>query len=324
MSTENLSSEEIRNWDSFIKAREIQNKSVFPHYGSIENLTAEEVRDLEAQVRTKGTEIRPVFQHYGSVENLSEDELRILQAQVEERRREDIPYREYLNGLVANPNISDNQQFENAVIRSMQSNDLMKEFTSGLVREVFKTIQEFKHIEKTDMVNIQNKKQKIEKLINVYVKYLYELRNRGWTFYGSGHDISIEMINRDILDNLWQIQKQFDITFDMPIPKDLGEYYGQAFERKGKMVPAISLMYDDLRNKEVNWHQVLIYKENELTPRQRYMQRKEEAVKQFDLARQEELEKALAYSSTQNHQINNNSVPNIEMQDQVDAPSVRR
>ena len=32
----------------------------------------------------------------------------------------------------------------------------------------------------------------------------------------------------------------------------------------------------EIKNKEVNWHQVLIYKENELTPRQRYMQRKEE------------------------------------------------
>ena len=54
------------------------------------------------------------------------------------------------------------------------------------------------------------------------------------------------------------------------------------------------------------------------------MQRKEEAVKQFDLARKEELEKVLSYSRTQNHQSNNNSVPNIEMQDQVDASYVRR
>ena len=109
----------------------------------------------------------------------------------------------------------------------------------------------------------------------------------------------------------------------MPIPKNLGEYYGQAFEREGKMVPAITLMYDDLKNKEVNWHQVLIYKENELTPRQRYMQRKEEAVKQFDLARQEEIKNTLAYAHSQT-QVNNNMVSNIENQEQLDTTSIRR
>ena len=56
------------------------------------------------------------------------------------------------------------------------------------------------------------------------------------------------MISSDMLEDLWQVQKQFDLTFNMLIPKNLGEYYGQAFEREGKMVPAITLMYDDLKN----------------------------------------------------------------------------
>lgn len=191
-----------------------------------------------------------------NLENLNDNEIRSMEAQVAEKRIQDIPYKQYLKDLVANPNISNNQQFEDAAIRSIQSNSIMNDFTSSLVEEISKTTYEFKHIEKTDTVNIENKKQKIENLINVYVKYLYELKSHNWSFHNSG----IEIITSDMLDDLWQIQKQFNITFNMPIPKDLGEYYGQAFERKGKMVPGITLMYDDLKNKEVNWHQVLIYK----------------------------------------------------------------
>lgn len=291
---------------------------------SIENLSDSEIIRMEAEIKARRNEMKPTYQHYGSVENLSDNDVRIMEAQVAEKRKQDIPYKEYLNNLITNPTISDNQQFQNAVIRSMQSNGIMKDFTSNLVEKISEATYGFKNIEKADIASINNQKQKLENLVNVYVRYLYELKKHDWTFYGSGQYIGLEMISSDMLEDLWQIQKRFDITFDMPIPKDLGEYYGQAFERKGKMVPAISLMYDDLRGKEVNWHQVLIYKENELTPRQRYMQRKEEAVKQFDLARKEELEKVLSYSRTQNHQSNNNSVPNIEMQDQVDASYVRR
>jgi len=58
----------------------------------------------------------------------------------------------------------------------------------------------------------------------------------------------------------------------MPIPADLGEYYGGKYERDGKMVPGIELMYQDLASKKVNWHQIMNYKENELTPQQRYKQ----------------------------------------------------
>ena len=68
---------------------------------------------------------------------------------------------------------------------------------------------------------------------------------------------------------------------------------------------------------------VNIYKENELTPRQRYMQRKEETVKQFDLARQEEIKSTLAYAHSQ-IQVNNNMVSNIENQEQLDTTSIRR
>jgi len=322
-SVENLSDNEIRSMEAEVSARRNEVKPTFQHYGSVENLSDNEIASMEAEIRARRSEVKPTFQHYGSVENLNDNDVRTMEAQVAEKRKQDIPYKEYLNNLIANPTISDNQQFEDAVIRSMQSNGIMKNFTSSLVEKISEVTYGFKNIEKTDITNINNQKQKLENLVNVYVRYLYELKNHDWTFYGSGNDIGLEMISSDMLEDLWQVQKQFDLTFNMPIPKDLGEYYGQAFEREGKMVPAITLMYDDLKNKEVNWHQVLIYKENELTPRQRYMQRKEEAIKQFDLARQEEIKNTLAYAHSQT-QVNNDMISNIENQEQLDATSIRR
>ena len=290
---------------------------------SIDNLNENEIRSMETEINARRNEVKTTFQHYGSVENLSDNDIRTMEAQVAEKRKQDIPYKEYLNNLIDNPTISDNQQFENAVIRSMESNGIMKNFTSSLVEKISEATYGFRKIEKTNTISINSQKQKLENLVNVYVRYLYELKNHDWAFYGSGNDIGLEMISSDMLEDLWQVQKQFDLTFNMPIPKNLGEYYGQAFEREGKMVPAITLMYDDLKNKEVNWHQVLIYKENELTPRQRYMQRKEEAVKQFDLARIEEIKNTLAYAHSQT-QVNNNMVSNIQNEEQLDTASRRR
>ena len=282
-----------------------------------------EIAGMEAEISARRSEVKPTFQHYGSTENLNDNDIRTMETQVAEKRKQDIPYKEYLNNLINNPIISDNQQFENAVIRSMESNGIMKNFTSSLVEKISEATYGFRKIEKTDTASINNQKQKLENLVNIYVRYLYELKNHNWAFYGSGNDIGLEMISNDMLEDLCQVQKHFDLTFNMPIPKNLGEYYGQAFEREGKMIPAITLMYDDLKNKEVNWHQVLIYKENELTPRQIYMQRKEEMIKRFDLARQEEIKNTLSYAHSQTN-VNNNMVSNIENQELLDTTSIRR
>ena len=321
MGIDNLSDNEIRQIEAGIRAKNAEVKPTFQHYGSVENMGDDEIRQMEAGIRAKNAEVKPTFQHYGSVENMSDDEIRIIEAQVSEKRQQDVPYKEYFNNLVINPNISNMQQFEDAVVRSMQSNGLMMNFATNLVNEIYKTVYSLKNIDKNDKVNVQNQKQKIENLMNIYVRYLYELKKQGWTFAGPGNFIGLEMIDSDLLDQLWQIQKQFDLTFNMPIPRDLGEYYGNAFERQGKMVPGITLMYDDLKNKEVNWHQVLNYKENELTPRQRYMQRREEAERQFNLARQEEIKKTVAYAQTQK---NNNVVLDTDNIEQLNPSSVRR
>ena len=293
-SEENLSDSEIRSMEAEVNARRSEVKPTFQHYGSVENLSDNEIRSMEAEVNARRSETKPTFQHYGSVESLNDNDVRTMEAQVSEKRKQDIPYKEYLNNLISNPTISDNKQFEDAVIQSMKSNNIMKNFTSNIVEEISRLTYEFKNIEKTDNVKIGEQKQKIEKLINIYTRYLYEIKKQDYSFYVNGNYASIEMITSDMLEDLWRVQKNFGITFDMPIPKNLGEYYGKEFERKGKLTPGITLMYDDLKNKEVNWHQVLIYKENELTPHQRYIQSKEEKRRVFEEARQMEIESILS------------------------------
>jgi len=288
-SAESLSDSEIRSMEAEIKARQNEVKPTFQHYGSAESLSDSEIRSMEAEIKARQNEVKPTFQHYGSAESLSENDINIIEAQVAEKRRQDIPYKEYLASLITNPNITDSQQFEDAVIQSMKSNGIMKNFTNALVEEISKQTYNFKNIDKVDAQAIQMQKQKIENLINVYVKYLYAIKKQDFTFFAEGNYFSVEKITEEMLEDLWQVQKNFNITFNMPIPKDLGEYYGKAFERMGKMTPGITLMYDELQNKQVNWHQILIYKENELTPQQRYKQSQEEKRKAFENARAEEI-----------------------------------
>ena len=282
---------------------------------NIENLSDNEIRSMEAEVNARRNEVNSAFQHYGSVENMYNTSH--LEYQREQQIKQDITYQKYLNNLIENPNVEDFQQFENAVVRSMESNEVMRKFASNMVEEISKATYEFRGIEKTDIMNIEKQKQRLENLVSVYEKYLYILKDKGWDFINNTVG---GIIDNDMLEDIWQVQKKFDITFNMPIPKNLGKDYGQAFEREGKMVPAITLMYDDLKGKEVNWYQVINYKENELTPHQRYIQRKEDEVRQFDLARQEEIKNVLAYSHSQN----SNLIQNMENQNQVGIQSIRR
>ena len=113
---------------------------------SIENLNENEIRSMEAEVNARRTEVKPTYQHYGSVEKLNDSEIRSMEAQTAEKRQQDVPYKEYLNNLIANPNIINNQQFEDAVQRSMQSNGIMKNFTSSLVEEISKATYEFNNL----------------------------------------------------------------------------------------------------------------------------------------------------------------------------------
>ena len=279
-SAEHLSDREISNMEAEIKARREEVKPITEHYGAAEHLSDNEIASMEAEIRARRAEVRHVEQNYGSVENMNDSDISVLEAQVAEKRKADIPYRQYFSNLLVNPLINDKEQFENSVIQSMQSNEIMRDFVSNLVGEISKYTNYFKQIDKKDVVQIEATKKRIEDLINVYVQYLYQLKKHDWNFYGVGTNIGVDIITDDMLNELWSIQKNYDVIFNMPIPKDLGEYYGGQFERQGKAVPGIRLMYDDIKGKEVNWHQVLNYKENELTPKQRFWQRQIERYEQ--------------------------------------------
>ena len=269
---ENLSDAEIKHMESEVRARMSEINPAYQHYGSVENLNDAEIKSMESEVSARRTEINPAYQHYGSVENLSDAEIKSMEAQIVYKKMQDAPYGEYLNSVIYDPNIFNIEQFEQATIQSIRSNQLMKNFTSKLVEEISSVIYKFKNIEQADLESIKTLKLRIEYLFNVYVKYLYKLKECNYDF----NNFCIERINEDILESLWQVQKRFNIIFNLLIPKNLGKY-GQAFERKGKLIPAITLIYDDLKNKEVNWFQILIFEENELTSYQKYIQKNEEA-----------------------------------------------
>lgn len=321
MSIANLSAEDRKNMEEQIKDRRPEIQPTYQHYGPVEDMSENDIRVREAQVKASRSEVKPTYQHYGSVENMDEESRKVLEAHVAEKRKEDLPHEKYFDALDESLTITDEEQFETAVARSMQSNRIMRDFTSNLVGKISGAVHELKGMDGVDKEGINNQKQKIEKLVGLYERYLYTLKEQGWNFNGADNESGIETIGYDTLDEMARVQRQFDVTFTMPIPRNLGEDYGKAFEREGVMIAVIPLMYDDLKNKDVNWHRVLIYRENELTPYQRYRQRKEAAEKQFDSARQEEIRSTLAYSRSQNEM--DSMLSNTENKGQVDTASMR-
>ena len=269
---------------------------------SIENLSDDEIVSLEAQMKEFDFGPSGIHPDRRSIENFSADELRGLEAMVTKRRNEDIPYREYFNNLVNNPDITNAKQFENATIRSMQSNEIMREFVSSLIYKINDKTTQLKFIAQNDKIDVESIKLEIEKLVIVYEKYLYKLKENKWNFETIGFDIYSMRIPEELSHDLWDLQKKFDFTFSMLVPVDLGDDYGHQFERECKLIPGLTLMYDDLVGKAVNWHQVLIYKENELTPYQRFLQNQK--LRAFENARRMEISDTL--SKLQN---NSNTIP---------------
>ena len=286
MNIDNLNFDQIRGMEAEIRARKEEVRPTFQHYGSSENMSDNEIRGMEAEIRARKEEVRPTFQHYGSSENMSDNDMRTMEAQVAEKRQQDIPFRQYLKDLVNNPKIFNEGAFESATIRSMQSNGIIREFVDNLIEKISEKTYQFKEIDKNDKEGIQTLKTEIESLVIIYEKYLYKLKENDWNFY----NLSSMKLPDEYLEDLWQVQKSFDITFNMKIPSGIEEYYGANFERDGRMIPGIRLMYDELMGREVNWYQTITYKEGELTPKQRFYQRQ---IEKFEKARQEEIAKTL-------------------------------
>ena len=290
-SVESLSDAQIRGMEAEIAARRQEVKPFVENHGIVEHLSDTEIESMEAEIAARRREVKPTYQHYGSTENLSETDTQILEAQVAEKRKADIPYKEYFSNLINNPSITDENEFETATIKSMQSNGIINKFIEELFDKLGEKTFELKNVDKNDKATIESIKKEIESYVQVYVKYMYMLKKNEWEF----HNLHAMEMPEYIRENIWQLQKNLDIEFKMPIPANLGEYYGDRFEREGKMVPGLTFITQDLMGKEVNWHQILIYKENELTPSQRYRQRQEEKRQEFVAARNEEIQANLLH-----------------------------
>ena len=271
-SVEDLSAGEIESMETERKARMdgYNNKEQVKHHGSVEDLSASEIESTEAEIRARRNEVRNIEQNYGSIENQDDAGLRAMQVQVAEQIEQDKPHKAYFNSLANNPKVQSKERFDAAIQRSMQSNRLMREFVSSLRDKISEKTFALKNTDKEDKENIQKLKSEIEDTVAIYQKYLYSLKDNRWDF-SNLHEMTIP---EDVKEDLWQQQKRLDITFEMPVPANMGKEYGEKFERSCRMVPGLQFMYDDLSGKkEVNWHQVVIYKENELTPRQAFIKR---------------------------------------------------
>ncbi len=253
------------------RMEEYNDRDIEQHYGSRESKTTEEL-DFDAReraARMEGYNSRETEQHYGSIENADDATVGVMEALRKEQKEKAIPYTEYFNNLINNLTIEDQTQFERAVSESMQSNEIMRKFVDGICGRIEEKTFELRNTDKDDKEKIASVKQEIEKMVALYERYMYTLKANEWDF----SDIHRLQMSEDVTSSLWDQQKRLDIVFTMPIPADMGEYYGGKFEREGRMIPGITFMYDDLSGKQVNWHQVMIYRENELTPGQRYKQK---------------------------------------------------
>lgn len=261
-SVEHLSNAETASKEAEIKARMAgyNSKEIHEHYGSVEHLSDAEIASKEAEIKARmiGYNSRNEFQHHGSVENLDDSTISIMEAQVAEQRRTDIPFNEYFDSLIENPEITDEGQFKEATIRSMQSNKVMRNFVEKLCDKVGEKAFQLKKTDINDKEQLESVKQEIEKMVSVYVKYMYTLKENDWDFRNDINDMSMPEY---ITENLWQQQRRLDTVFAMPIPVNLGEEYGNKFQRDGKMVPGLQFMKDHLSGKQVNWHQLMISKE---------------------------------------------------------------
>ena len=153
---EDMSENDIRVREAQVKASRSEVKPTYQHYGSVEDMSEEQIQGLEAQIRARNHEVEPIYQHYGSVENMDEESRKALEAHVAEKRKEDLPHEKYFDALDESLTITDEEQFETAVARSIQSNQIMRDFTSNLVGKISGAVHELKGMDGVDKENPQS------------------------------------------------------------------------------------------------------------------------------------------------------------------------
>jgi len=275
-SIDDMSYKDIEQEEARVAAQKTMNyKNEEKAHGSIDDMSYKDIEQEEARIAAQKNSYKNVEYASGSYENADESTLSAMAANKQARAEEYRPSREYLMSLIDNLEIQNYDEFKAAVTGSMQLNKNMVDFVDGLCEKINSKAFELKNVDKNDKENIELIKQEIEKSIEVYERYMYELKENQWDF----SNLSSMKISEETMDKLSQEQKRLDIQFDMPIPADLGEYYGGKFEREGKMFPGIGYMYEELNGNKPNWYGILNYKEGELTPSQRYKQKMIERIK---------------------------------------------
>lgn len=216
------------------------------------------------------------------IEHMDYNQLKGLEAEVRKMREEDEPYINYLKKLVEVPEIQNIEAFNAAVFRSMKSNRIIEIFHREFVSKLNEKIFEFKNINSNDKEKIYILKTEIEKMVFVLEKFLCTLKDNDFRFDPySGMDVRSLGLPEYAIEDLWRIQKDNGFTFDLAIPVYV-DGYGVPFERTAKMIPGIHYLYDYLNGKDVQWHHVINYRENELTPYEDYKLRHPEKFQNLD------------------------------------------
>ena len=196
--------------------------------GNIENTEAR-----VAYQRTQHAVSGNGFTFYGSVENM--DNISHLEAQVKQQKMDDAWAIAYFAGLNQKPLIEDSSEFKAAVGRSIQSNRIINKFFDEFTETLGTKLYALKNLAPNEVDAIAASKETIEGFLNIYGKFVYELKVQEASIDYEG----LQMPDF-IKEALWQQQRRLGITFAMPIP---ARYNGQEpFALMGDAVSVINAM----------------------------------------------------------------------------------
>ena len=173
------------------------------------------------------------FDAYGSVENM--DNVSHLEAQVKQQKLDDAWAISYFSGLNQKPLIENPAEFKAAVSRSIQSNRIINKFFEDFTDTLGTKLFALRNVATNETDAIAASKETIERYLNVYGKFMYELKVQEASI-----DYEALQMPDFIKEAIWQQQRRLGITFAMPIP---ARYNGQEpFALVGDAVSVINAM----------------------------------------------------------------------------------
>lgn len=172
----------------------------------------------------------------GNVESaILDGDVSHLEYAVMQQKMADADPMQYFNALNENPQIADENTFKSAVSRSIQSNRIINNFFEGFVETLSSKLALLKNIDTTNNSAVRSAKENIEKYLNIYSRFLFELK-----IQEAAIDYRALQFPDDIKEDLWQAQKRLGVTFEMPIP---AKFNGrEPFELNGDAISVINCM----------------------------------------------------------------------------------